>query len=75
MSEKCEKIPIEKISLQKKYIYSNVSPTVYRGRFAGVPRVFLKYTDTNFLPKLRKCCHEVMVGNCYKRRAVFRPRF
>ena len=24
------------------------------------------YDDTKFLPKLRKCCHEVMVDNCYK---------
>ena len=24
------------------------------------------YTDMNFLTKLRKCCHEVMVDNCYK---------
>ena len=24
------------------------------------------YTYTNFLSKLRKCCHEVMVDNCYK---------
>ena len=28
------------------------------------------YTDTNFLPKLRKCCHEEMVDNCYKSRVV-----
>ena len=24
------------------------------------------YTYTNFLSKLRECCHEVMVDNCYK---------
>ena len=24
------------------------------------------YTDANFLPKLRKCCHEGMVDNCSK---------
>ena len=43
-----------------------------RGRFAGVPQVFLKcfYVDTNFLPKLRKCCHEVMFDLCRKSRVV-----
>ena len=29
------------------------------------------YTNTNFLPKLRKCCHEEMVDNCYKSRVAF----
>ena len=28
------------------------------------------YADTTFLPKLRKCCHEEMVDNCYKSRVA-----
>ena len=28
------------------------------------------YADTNFLPKLKKCCHEVMADNCYKSRVA-----
>ena len=24
------------------------------------------YSDTNFLPKLTKCCHEVLFDNCFK---------
>ena len=28
------------------------------------------YTDTNFLPKLRKCRHEEMVCNCYNSRVA-----
>ena len=28
------------------------------------------YVDTNFLPKSRKCCHEVMVNNCCKSRVA-----
>ena len=65
------KIPIKSISLQKRNIYSNVSQTVCRDVLwyaASLSKVL--YTDTNFLPKLRKCCHEVMVNNCYKSRAA-----
>ena len=47
LSEKCEKIPIESISLQKRNIYSIVSQTVRRGRVVSVPRVYLKcFTPT-----------------------------
>ena len=38
---------------------------VYRESFLQV-----LYTDTNFLPKLRKCFHEVMIHNCYKSRVA-----
>ena len=62
LSEKCEKIPIESVNFQKRNIYRNVFQTVCRGRFAGVPKV-LKYF---ILPKLRKCCHDLIVDNCYK---------
>ena len=47
-----------------------------RGRFAGVPwcaasifKVLL--VDTSFLPKLRKCCHELTVDLCSKSRVAF----
>ena len=53
---------------KKRNICSNGFQTVCRGRFASVPQVFFKvlYTYTKFLSKLRKCCCEVMVDNCYK---------
>ena len=57
LSEQCEKILIKSISLQKRNIYCNVSQSV-----ASLFGVF--YTDTNFLPKLRKCCYEVIVDKC-----------
>ena len=64
-----KKIPIEGISFQKRNIYSNVSQTVCRESFFKV-----LYTDTNFLSKLRKGCHEVMVDNCYKSRAALQVK-
>ena len=37
LSEKCEKISIKSISLQKRNVYSDISQTVCRGRFERVP--------------------------------------
>ena len=28
------------------------------------------HAETKFLPKLKKCCHEEMVDNCYKSRVA-----
>ena len=65
LSEKCRKIFINRISLQKRNIYSDFSQTVRRGRFERVlwcaASLFkVLCTDTNFLPKMRKCCHEII---------------
>ena len=65
LSEKCEKISIKSISLQKRNVYSDVSQTVCRGRFERAPWCAASLfnvlcTDTNFLPKLRKCCQKTI---------------
>ena len=54
-------------SPKKKYIkqcFSNCTPRKICRCTASLFKVL--YADTNFLPKLRKCCHEEMVDNCYK---------
>ena len=70
IEKKCKKIPIESICLPKRNIYGNVSQTVCRGDlqvpWCATSLFKMLCADTNFLPKLRKCCHEEMVDNCYK---------
>ena len=62
LSEKCEKTPIDSMSQKQKYMQ------LLKLCAASLFKVL--YTDTNFLPKLRKCCDEVMVDNCYKSRVA-----
>ena len=45
-------------------MFSNCVPRKICKCAASLFKVF--YIYTNFHSKLRKCCHEVMVDNCYK---------
>ena len=66
-SEKCKEISIESIFSKKKYMQQCFSNCVLWKICRCAASLYkVLYTHTNFLPKLRKYCHEVMVNICCK---------